>query len=309
MPKLTSDHATAAERKALAASPDVQALVLATAGDPPPSVAKFVGDLALLRGIPFANLVPHAAMLPVETIRFFYVDPNWIDALIDGAASIGGSDSLQSALQGLLLGALQESARTEAGITAPIASGFLLRSSLVSTYPRLVVTAYSDPAGTQPLTNLRLEKVAPEVMIGLFDGAMALLDIQQPPEGMQFGFVDSGKDDGTLKISLRGLGGDFQSGKEIKQQVVVNGCIGRSGDPDGRVVDILQLQNLLQSKLVHFGALPDGTTFGPASFAVQLVKGAEAQSFKANDAATATTPTTPRTTLAAADVNLKLFGR
>src|ERR1700685_4299755 len=55
----------------------------------------------LLQGVPFNYLVPDAAMLPPESLRFFTVDPNWVTALIDGALSVGKATSNQSWLSGL----------------------------------------------------------------------------------------------------------------------------------------------------------------------------------------------------------------
>ncbi len=47
----------------------------------PPDVVRFLARLRLLEGVPFNYLVPDATMLPLESIRFFYVDRNWLDAL------------------------------------------------------------------------------------------------------------------------------------------------------------------------------------------------------------------------------------
>ena len=55
----------------------------------PDDVVTWFGSLAGLHGVPFSYLVPDERMLPPESIRFFHLDPNWIDALIDGAFSIG----------------------------------------------------------------------------------------------------------------------------------------------------------------------------------------------------------------------------
>ena len=41
-----------------------------------------------LKNIPFQYLVPTEDALPPETIRFFHIDRNWIDALIDGCLSV-----------------------------------------------------------------------------------------------------------------------------------------------------------------------------------------------------------------------------
>ena len=55
----------------------------------PEQISKWLGRLRLLKGVPFNYLVPDERMLPPESIRFFYLDINWIDSLLDGAFSIG----------------------------------------------------------------------------------------------------------------------------------------------------------------------------------------------------------------------------
>ena len=65
-------------------------VVKATKDVPIPSaVIRRFSQFKLLEGIPFHYLVPHPGMLPEESIKFFYLDPNWVNALIDGAYSIG----------------------------------------------------------------------------------------------------------------------------------------------------------------------------------------------------------------------------
>ena len=49
--------------------------------------------LRLLEQVPFCYLVPDSLLLPPESIRFFYVDRNWTDALIQGALSVGTVNS------------------------------------------------------------------------------------------------------------------------------------------------------------------------------------------------------------------------
>jgi len=49
--------------------------------------------LRLLESVPFAYLVPDSLLLPPESIRFFYVDRNWTDALVEGALSVGTVNS------------------------------------------------------------------------------------------------------------------------------------------------------------------------------------------------------------------------
>jgi hypothetical protein len=54
-------------------------------------VTAWLGRLVILYGIPFHYLIPEEKMLPGESIRFFYVDPIWIQCLVQGACSIGAN--------------------------------------------------------------------------------------------------------------------------------------------------------------------------------------------------------------------------
>ena len=40
-------------------------------------------------GVPFGDLVADAELLPAESIRFFYLDRAWTDALVQGVLSVG----------------------------------------------------------------------------------------------------------------------------------------------------------------------------------------------------------------------------
>ncbi|MFL5804865.1 MAG: hypothetical protein ACJ8CR_24365, partial [Roseiflexaceae bacterium] len=55
----------------------------------PSGIVAWFDNLRLLRGVPFNYLMPDERMLPPESIRFFQVDPQWIEALVDGAWSLG----------------------------------------------------------------------------------------------------------------------------------------------------------------------------------------------------------------------------
>lgn len=63
-------------------------------------VAAWLGRLVLLYGVPFHYLVPEEEMLPIRdkdnneqgSLRFFYVDPVWIQCLVQGACSIGNTE-------------------------------------------------------------------------------------------------------------------------------------------------------------------------------------------------------------------------
>jgi len=183
----------------------------------PDNLASWLSRLALLYGVPFNYLVPDEGMLPPESIRFFYLDANWIGALTDGAFSIGrnltadGSNAslnLDKALQPAA-NAFTSNIRAKILGTNPpapptVITGFLLRSELVQQYPSLGVNAYplggtpSDPTPVM-LDILRLEQLAPnsDTLICLVSGDAYRVDIHEAPQGLHYG-IDCYMDNCTV---------------------------------------------------------------------------------------------------------------
>ena len=64
----------------------------------PKDIREWLGYLLLLYGVPFNYLVPEEAMLPPESIRFFYLDPGWMKCLLEGACSVGRSSTVDETL-------------------------------------------------------------------------------------------------------------------------------------------------------------------------------------------------------------------
>ena len=173
----------------------------------PEQVIDWLANIALLYNVPFNNLVPNAQMLQQENIRFFYIDQNWIDALIDGALSIGIQSSRDSLFHQLmrdklhtavdevltevrdtLRGVNSSGAATQEGTRA----GFILRSLAVSNIPGLEVRAWSALDSVNPMKPLRLDRVAPDIMIGIFPDIPVKLEFNEPSEGLVFGYEDEG---------------------------------------------------------------------------------------------------------------------
>jgi hypothetical protein len=167
----------------------------------------------LLEGVPFANLVADSELLPAESIRWFYLDRRWSDAIVQGALSVGtvnSDDRIQLTAQYPAIRAEldteERNARSRPGVTlrrsggvGPI-SGFLLRSAAVSGWPGLHVRAFDvDPAegddarydenDPRTIRLLRLERLAPAVLLCMFDGIPKVVHIEEPRHGVQFGFL------------------------------------------------------------------------------------------------------------------------
>jgi len=181
------------------------------AAQPPPAVVDWLARLKLLHGVPFNYLVPDEAMLPAESIRFFSLDPSWIDALLDGAFSIGrnlsvGSESVGRHIDHAVRPALEQALSSAAATVRARAlgaepnppklqtiSGFLLRSTLVSAYRNLGVYAYAkgetpDDAKPKALNLLRFEPLgaASDTLLCLLDGDAARVDLHEAPEHLHY---------------------------------------------------------------------------------------------------------------------------
>ena len=59
----------------------------------PAELRNWLVRLRLLEGVPFANLVADSELLPAESIRWFYLDRRWSDAIVQGALSVGTANS------------------------------------------------------------------------------------------------------------------------------------------------------------------------------------------------------------------------
>jgi hypothetical protein len=259
----------------------------ATAADVPRQIMQWLAQLKLLHNVPFRYLVPDERMLPPESIRFFHVDLNWLDALIDGAYSIGryasglGQGTLHNRVEGALAEslapALNRAARSRrrqqfgaamADDPAPFeaVTGFLLRSQVVKGWPGLQANAYAK--GNSPeeptwdgtsLKALRLEHLSEETFFGLFEGDCHRLDLHEPSEGLHFGFDAS--QDGRRSKKLRDpatgaslsteLAGEDFDAHDIFRPAPKGAMLGapERTERTGRVLNLYNLSALLFSRL------------------------------------------------------------
>lgn len=259
--------------RALAPSPEGIRAILADV-PPPEDLVAWLADLCLLRGLPLEALVPDPRMLPPDSLRVFSLDPNWIDALIDGALSPASGTSLEAAL----VDGLDEAARGAARVRAagPAAagaswSGFLLRSAAVADFPGLRARAWRDPARTEALGLLRLEPVAPTVLLGIFDGPLARLELSEPAQALHFGF-SPGEAAGTLALELRSLD-EAGAGTPAGTLALTEETLLRPGGR--RVLAVGELAAQVSA------ALGEPAGWGPGALALQLVDAPQVQTFAA----------------------------
>ncbi|WP_437746874.1 hypothetical protein WMF39_18750 [Sorangium sp. So ce1504] len=228
----------------------------------PQRVAEWFQGLTRLVGLPFSYLVPEERLLPAESLRFFWLDPVWVDCLTDGALSVGRVTEADVVHDRRLR------ARMALRQGGPAVTGFLIRSSVVSGWPDLLVEGYPervDDAGFIPdrgdtLKLLRFDRLADDVLICLFEGEIKTLDVHQKPEAMHFGL--DARDDPADPYSKNLRTRDGTGEEELLIERVP------WSDERKGILDIPALAAQMKEKL-------GWDSFTAAQFALQMIEGVQ----------------------------------
>ncbi|KAI0890541.1 uncharacterized protein GGS22DRAFT_151187 [Annulohypoxylon maeteangense] len=181
-------------------------------------VLAWLVDRMFLKGVPAHLLVADPTHLEPESLRFFRIDSNWIDALIDGALSLGnhfGVDVERSKIKDGLNEYIQHKpVGHEHSVQIPT-YGFYLRSDLVTMFPDLRVEVLADEAalisaGEDPPTGAPLllhEIVTDGVMMAYMDRIpgspqFSSLVFTQPAHQQRFAAA-RGLDSTQIKVDIR----------------------------------------------------------------------------------------------------------
>ena len=272
-------------RRALAALRDTTRKFHALSTAPPAvpaDITAWLARLSLLHDVPLSYLVPDETMLPVEAIRFFYLDPRWTEALADGAFSIGRSTSADHAHDRAVAAHVHRLAKASArqlrASRAPGAAndgaitGFLLRSAVVAGWPGLEAYAYGANNQDLPAV-LRFERLAPNLLLFMVEGEIHHVAIREPAEGLHFG-ADFEHDDKVWKalryITVPATKPTEKPGSQIED---VEAAVPLDGN---RVLDMPGLVTSIRTTLLAAHAIADGDkNFTAAELALELVHGVQ----------------------------------
>ncbi|NEQ65857.1 MAG: hypothetical protein F6K21_10225 [Symploca sp. SIO2D2] len=248
--------------------------------DLPLYVFKWFRDLELLKGIPFNYLVPDEKLLPSESIRFFCVDSLWVDCLQDGAFSIGrvtGADVTEDSV----------TRSSNSGLTRSDdqkLTGIIMRSQVVAGWPGLLVDGYDtavanadsiDETEGNLLPLLRMDKLAKDVLICIFQGEVKTVDIHQKPEAMHSGVDPFGVDEIDVTKGLRNAKGELIV--ESKIPVPWNNL-------DKRVINLVQFADRMKTWFnSDEGGEGNVDEFTSAQFGLQMMEGVQKVRFVKQD--------------------------
>ncbi|KAF9768840.1 hypothetical protein IL306_013800 [Fusarium sp. DS 682] len=196
-------------------------------------ILAWVMDRMFLAGVPAHYLISDPTHLEHERLKFFYIDPNWVDAMIDGGLSLAnhmGEDRDREAIKHIVNNYVKHQAEHQLHTPQIPSYGFYLRSDLVTMFPDLKVETLSKspeetdaqkagdnkveslskpPEGTHPKKAplLRHNIIADGVMLALLDRHPGSDDFNgllftQPPHQQRFA-VGHTLSDSEIGISLR----------------------------------------------------------------------------------------------------------
>ena len=222
-----------------------------------------------------------------ESIRFFYVDRAWTDALVQGASSVGTVNSADRAQLEQMHRTLREEidederlVRLPGGEPAPEGTGRddyrlpvafarrlgLARRPRARVSPRVVgddeIVPESHP---DRIKVLRLERLAPAVLLALFDGVPRVVHVEEPRQGVQFGIIleeAGGPNEFSARVAARDVTTSETHSPERPMPIAF-----RPGAPG-----VLDLRRTAQEFLKPEHGTNMGTEVDGAEFALQMIR-------------------------------------
>ncbi|MGX1761634.1 hypothetical protein ACWIG5_32785 [Streptomyces lydicus] len=179
---------TVGDARTVLAQPDLAGLLTQAAPEDFAKVTDWLNALRRLELLSLSHLVPDGRALPAESIRFAYIDTDWVRAAVDGALSVGVGHTLDADLNKLATG----------GGPVPKCA-VLINSSLVPNWPNTIVTAYQGSDAVEPV---RDAVFGTEIRLLLYPAVIDRFELAEPPRGLCFGIGDLGT------IELRQITGD-----------------------------------------------------------------------------------------------------
>lgn len=229
-------------------------------------VLQWLSSVMLFRGVPLHYLIPNQNLLPIETMRFFFVDTAWLNFLIDGALSPAVHSDRDQIFRQEIKNQLALNTQNASNPQKPL-YGIIMRSIVVADWPGLVVTASTGsttaPTDCKPI---EVRRLPPNILMAFFPQPITSCRISQPPEQLRFG---ASGESTLLSGSVFSRSLDQSTyGKTTGQTINPNSYLAK--DDNNNNTTIINTATLMP-KL--------GSSLTPSQFAIQMIAGAEYQDF------------------------------
>lgn len=221
-------------------------------------VSDWLVQLRRLQSVPIRYLVPAANLLPPESLRLFYVDENWLDALTDGALSLGTSSSSSQWFMQTDRGSLRQTLRTLTMNTSRYRgispteqtssmTGFLLRSSLFETFPGVEIECLGSTSNTLPV--IRMEMLDRGLLLLLVEGIPGTFRFKLPRESLTFSHDERG-----LRPRVTRTGAENLGERDARTEpIMLDDYVRRDAQVEG-VLDVRKLHEKLEGTSDTSGA-------------------------------------------------------
>jgi hypothetical protein len=137
------------------------------------------------------------------------------------------------------------------------------------------VRGYADQQGTTTALPLaRLERLAPTVLLALFTGTIARVELTGPPQHLHLGVVPSGVPGAAPDVQLRWIDA-ARAGQPVGATVT---AVLRQ-DPARSVLDVNGTFAAVNQGLAHAYGAQTAPLLGPAGFSIQFLQATASQPF------------------------------
>jgi hypothetical protein len=184
-----------------------------------PLIEAFIADLSVLKNVPLNVLIQDPQMLPPESIRVFYVDPDYVKSLAEGALSIGRYFEPPAGAGGNM--------------------GFLIRSANLFSFGAVETGALLKGGAVD---FLRKDMFGPDILLCITKGVFDTISITQPEEARHFGFEED--DEKNLHVAMTDYDG---------KSLGTVSAVFREGAGD--VVDVTKMAGVMAPKFSRFTSL------------------------------------------------------
>ena len=230
------------------------------------SLLEWLNALRLLKNIPFQYLVVDPKLLPINSIRFFYIDEMWFDQIEEGCFSLGLHCDKDNESNKFIKNEIREKRKS---LSLPVA-GFLLHSPIVSGWPDLIVE-FNAKKG-EKINMLRKENLGENVLLCLFDKYPEAIEIKEPEKHMSFGGEGNSFAEAEFSYRYINTTDSHETGENVSSQDRGEGRLFIHKFLDRKDLRTLNISPNKEKSILNAYKTQFKRDLTPSEFALQLIK-------------------------------------